>query len=269
VVNNLKYNLDLNQLVLSRIEDPLALGSLSKQIQVEQLDWNEVAAGSPDALKLLTQHEPDIVVACDTVYLPEHLSALAATLKFCLGIKATADSESYGCYNISSRCPNCTSDSIQSATKSQSRYVCKFALLAQTERNPQTYSLYLKELRENGLHIQELLSWPPENKPENKPCILLAASLSVNQPFIASAASSCAATPSHDPAVLKLPDVITGSSLVCPLFRCSADATTGLPVIEPAFATPFPIDCIPQRFAYKRHHTQRLHLVTLACPCLH
>ena len=246
MVSNLEYNFRLNN-----------RQNKVGWCEAEQLDWSDIASKSPDSMHRLAKYQPEIVIACDTVYLPEHLHALASTLKFCLEIQTQASTQSsLDSYKIKCTCPKCPEGcsecSIQrpsphhaaSCAQENQYFSCRFALLAQTERNSETYDLYLKELRSAGLYVNELLRWAtPLDATRGHSTAKIACGSSLSSETIG----------------------FSKSARNCPLFINNALETA--PTLDPANAPHIVIDSIPQRFAYQRHHTQRLHTVTLACKC--
>lgn len=91
-------------------------GNCQCTYSVNKFDWTELNT------ELINGMNIDIIICADCCYIPEDLNMFANTVKHCLN----------------------------------SSHHDAYALLIQKERNPLTFMSYLSELRECGLHIEEI-----------------------------------------------------------------------------------------------------------------
>lgn len=130
----------------SSFDAPFSVG-----VHVVNLDWQ-----SADRARVLARCRPDIVIACDTIYLPELHDAQGRVVLE--GMKCAATSAAASSSSPSSSAtsfPPAPGDSSSSGglqLQGGVRYPCTY--FAQMNRNPETFAHYLATFRELGLHVE-------------------------------------------------------------------------------------------------------------------
>jgi len=141
VLENLRVNLRINDVPvhapLDRSSDASSL--LAPGVYVERLSWTE------DYAELLARTQADLVLACDTIYLPEVHDALAGVVRAALEPPAA--------------------DSSASASASAPESEPRAALFAQVCRNPTNFALYEAAFAKVGMSRLEELPVDEESVP--------------------------------------------------------------------------------------------------------
>jgi hypothetical protein len=114
-------------------------------VHVANLDWCSV-----DRSRLLQRARPDVIIACDTIYLPELHQALGEVvvegLQFAAATTAAAATSTSSSSSSSAHSPR------ESGAFAALPSPC--AYFAQMNRNPDTFTHYLSTFAEVGLHVE-------------------------------------------------------------------------------------------------------------------
>lgn len=152
VVLNLHANFRINGLPpITPINAAAAAESqddtLGSGVFVSQLLW-----GSEESVDLIRRAAPEVIVSCDTIYLPEFHEALAVTLKDALCTQgmvtsAASDPSTSSSAAVSSSLP---------AAPAPAPTARRVAFFAQVNRNPATFASYLRTFAEHGLKMEPM-----------------------------------------------------------------------------------------------------------------
>jgi hypothetical protein len=113
-------------------------GLLPPGVHLLHLDWS-----SPSRSGVLARCRPDVIVACDTIYLPELHQDQGTVVREGMKMGQAAATATV----------TAAAGSFSTASSSSSaRYPC--AYFAQMNRNPETFVHYLQTFRELGLHVE-------------------------------------------------------------------------------------------------------------------
>ena len=130
---------DITPIATSADADANSNDTLGPGVFVAQLLW-----GSDESVDLIRRAAPEVIVSCDTIYLPEFHEELACTLKEALTPRTIA---------AASDASGAAASSAVSAGSSSSARVAYFA---QVNRNPDTFASYLRTFAKHGLKMEPM-----------------------------------------------------------------------------------------------------------------